>query len=310
MSQSGFQEAELENRTIGMVLIGTGDNDNNSVNIKDQYKDIKPLRWDQIFANYLLSILLTGLAFAGSHDSKYDNIILMFGFWHFGFEITLSLYFLYSRETAFKTSICVLIVCFLQGLINWFVSLQFIFSLQFIVSDTFSILSSLCLLFNYHMPNAFKILPFSTSLHFIGVSLKLYTLPTEWYAQNVIPQHGAGWVYLGLFSLPQLYLCTGVIAGKLNHLGDVQYANSKPFIYFCKGIVPILSFVLFPTVILFLGAYRTTENETDNHFALGVWMDVMNTVCWPVCMFGILWMVYVWVKSHPLPGNKPREANQ
>jgi len=297
-----FLDPEDQSKTLTAFEV---DNDKN---IDDQlFRGNKPLRWDIIFTNYMLSILFTGLAFGGSWNSQYSDILLMFGFFHFGFEMTISYYFIYTRKTAYILSIITISICILEGLINFGVPLLAIFSIQFIISDCLSFMSSICLLFNKNMPNKIKILSFAVSLHFIGVSLKLYTLPVEWYEKNVIPQHGAGWFWLALFCPVQVYLCRHIICGKINYIGHVTYdegANSKCFVYFSKIGVPMIAFIILPVITFLAAKYRTTENETNGYFALGLWLELIITLSWPICMFCILWIAYIWVTSHPLTSNK------
>merc|ERR1719206_326641 len=146
-------------------------------------------RWDMVFLMYILSIAFTALTFGGSYNATYSPLLICFGFWHFGFESSLSIYFTYSGKGAVFASRVVLGICFVQGALALVFTdaMTTIFSLEFIASDSFSAISSVCLMFNQSIPTRFKVLPFAVSLHYIGVSLKICMLPTELFESNKVP---------------------------------------------------------------------------------------------------------------------------
>merc|ERR1719206_1096097 len=255
-------------------------------------------RWDMVFLMYILSIAFTALTFAGSYNATYSPLLICFGFWHFGFESSLSIYFTYSGKGAVFASRVVLGICFVQGALALVFTdaMTTIFSLEFIASDSFSAISSVCLMFNQSMPTRFKVLPFAVSLHFIGVSLKICMLPTELFESDKVPQHGANWFYIVTVAVLQIWLCRGVLSGKFNDIGRVTYdrtKNSAFFIAFCKIGAPLISFMLLPAVLFILVSLRTVEDSGNNQFASGIWDDIMLALGWPISMFAILWALYI-----------------
>ena len=264
----------------------------------------KHFRWDNVFTGYLLSIFVTELQFAISHDSTYTRMILMMGFIHFGFETSQSWYFTCSGKNATFLSTATIVMCIIQAVLVWIIPdiMAVIFGLEFAVSDCFSFVSSVCLQFNKAMPKRLRYFAFCVSLHFIGVSHALYYAPTLYFIKN--GYDGTGWVMIALSSIAQIIMCRDVIRGGLNDVGPLVYdiqQNSKCFILFSKYGAPLISLTVPPGYVYILQTFRTVQGEkgaeVGQQFADWIWDDIISAVAWPFAIVGILWIIHLRATS-------------
>ena len=264
------------------------------------------VRWDNVFTGYIISIFVTALQFAASHDSSYTRMIRTMGFIHFAFETTQSWYFMYSSKTAFYLSIVTIVICCCEAVLVWVIpgTMGPFFSLQFVISDTLSCTSSLCMMFNKAMPRKMRLYALALCLHYIGIMDYLYQLHHIYFVSSYYD--GASWVMIVLFSVVQLYLCQNVVRGELNDIGPVVYdenKNSKFFILFSKYGTLLLSAVVIPGIVYTFSVHgtveeRNTQAEIGNIFAFWIWDDAISILFWPVAMFGIFWTLYLRATPH------------
>lgn len=258
----------------------------------------KPFGWNNVFSAYVISICLVTINFAGSPDSSYTTIIIVTVFMHFTFETIQSWHFIYSGKTALYLSRITFAIGLVEVILIFFfrdIMFPTIFVFQYVVMDSFSFITAICFMANYAIPTKLKKMAFSVTLHMIGAFLALYYIPLTDSGES--PHIGASWTYLGLASLPQIWLCQDVIRGEMNHYGPVLYdetKNSKWFILFAKYGSPLLAFVVVPLVAYGVRLF-VPEHDNDDHikFAVWIWDDVIHVISWPVGMFGFLWVLYL-----------------
>ena len=270
------------------------------------------MRWDNVFTGYILAIFVTELEIGSSltsQDVLYTKMFFMMGFIHFAFETSQSWYFIYSNKTALSLSIVTVTICVVEAILIWVIpdTMVPIFKFQFLFSDAISCLSSLCMMFNKAMPQKMRLYALAVCLHYIGVTDLLYQIPNHLFVSS--HYDGAGWVMLGLFSLPQLFLCQNVVRGELNHIGPVIYdesKNSKFFILFSKYGTVLIAALVLPGIRITMEFFRTTEApdtnpsdaQIDGPFAVWIWDDVISVLFWPMAMFGIFWTLYLRATPH------------
>ena len=258
-------------------------------------------RWDNVFSAYILSIFMAALQFATSHDSTLTRMILSSIIIHFAFETSQSWYFTLSGKAPLYLSAMTITICVIEAILVWPMpeTMAPLLNLQFLVSDSFSFVSCISMLFNKAMPQKMRIYAFSVSLHFIGPLNGVFQLHGKYYV-SADSYDGGSWAIIGFTSLIQLILCREVVRGGFNDIGPVVYdekKNSKYFILFSKYGAPLLCFVVLPVYMFFLKRFRTVPSEglkwLDKPFAFWIWDDIISAVFWPMAMFGILWTVYL-----------------
>jgi len=257
-------------------------------------------RWDNIFTGYLLSVFVTSLQFATSHDSTWTKMIMTAAFIHFAFETSQSWHFTYSGKAAQYLSKATYIICFSEAALVWVVpdTMHALFGLEFVVSDSFSFISAICMQFNKAMPKTMRWYAFCVTLHYIGPLHALCWLYIEWFI--VYGYDGRSWALIGFSALFSVYFCADVIRGKFNDIGPVIYdenKNSKFFIFFSKYGAPFISFLVLPAVIYIMGLLRTVDGSggIGKTFASpeGIWDDVIAAGGWVLGMVGILYTIYL-----------------
>ena len=260
------------------------------------------MRWDNVFTGYILGIFFTGLQIAVSPDVS--PMFFMAGFIHFAFETSQSWYFIYSSKTALSLSIVTITICVVEALLVWVIpdTMVSMFKIQFLISDTLSCLSSLCMMFNKAMPQKMRLYALAVCLHYIGPIDFIYQIPNFLFVSSYYD--GAVWIMIAFFTLPQLFLCQGVVRGGYNDI-DVIYdenKNSKFFILFSKYGTVLISALVMPGILSIMKVYGTVDEgagiQVGAPAASWIWDDVIHVVVWPVAMFGIFWTLYLRATPH------------
>jgi len=258
-----------------------------------------PFRWDNVFTAYIISLFVTGLALSGSHDCTWTRLIFCFAFLHFAAETSQSWHFIHSGKTALYLSIITIVICVIEAILIWPFpdTLAVLFNLEFLMSDSLSILTSVCLQFNNAMPPTIRVYGLIVSLHFIGVSHRLFQSYNLYFESGT--HDGATSPLIVLAALFQLFLGRNVVRGQFNEIGAVVYdedKNSKLFILFCKFGIPLMAFVVIPGSMVIMSMSQTAGYEgarIGDVFATGLWIDVTTYVLWPISMIGMLVTIYL-----------------